>query len=104
MSQINNRAVGAIPKPEPRQPKAPKYLPSIGRVGKQRQADRRAKLKAEPADYRGKRQCYLCLGWFEHVDLEHVKDASTNPELRHDPDNHRWACRACNTNKKLGKL
>ncbi len=90
-----------IPKPGKRV-KQPKPLKALGKVGKARAKDRRTKLKAEPANHEGYFVCYICGGWFEQVDLEHVKDASTHPELRHDPGNHRWACRGCNLEKKRG--
>ena len=84
-----------------KKPKAdPKPIAKVGKVSKARQADRRAKLKAEPADYRGMRQCYLCQQWFVNVDLEHVIDASVRPDLRHEPSNHKWACNPCNLEKK----
>ncbi len=57
-------------------------------------------LKEQPADYRGKRQCYLCSGWFDYVEQEHIKDASTHPELRYVRSNHGWACHSCNQIKK----
>jgi hypothetical protein len=86
-----------------KKPKAkaePRPMKQIGKVGKARQADRTTKLKAEPANHEGYRTCYLCQGWFKNVDLEHVRDASTSPALRHVGSNHRWSCRSCNSIKK----
>lgn len=86
---------------KPRKPKAePNPIKQAGKVGRARQADKRAKLKAEPANHEGYRICYMCQGWFTYVDLEHVEDASVRPDLRHDPNNHKWACRPCNSEKK----
>jgi 5-methylcytosine-specific restriction endonuclease McrA len=91
-------------KPHKIEPKKPKPIRQIGKVGKARQADRRRKLKAEPANHEGYRECYICQSLFEHVDLEHVIDASIRPDLRHDPENHKWACNPCNLKKKRGEL
>lgn len=87
-------------KPEKRGPKPPKPIKRLGKVGKQRLKDKREKLKAEPPNHEGYRVCYICMGWFHYVDLEHVEDASTHPELRHVKKNHKWACRPCNSKKK----
>jgi hypothetical protein len=100
MQRVNNISTEPIPKPSKTPRKAPKAIPVLGKVGRARIADRRAKLKAEPANHEGYRICYLCSGWFVNVDLEHVKDASTHPGLRHDKTNHKWACRQCNDRKK----
>lgn len=99
-SDVQPKHQGPIPKPPKRQPKPAAGLRQLGKVGLARQADRRRKLKAEPANHEGFRVCYLCKGWFTHVDLEHVEDASTHPELRHDPENHMLACNPCNIKKK----
>lgn len=111
-------------KPE-KKPKEPKglirktRLSPIGKVGRQRQADRASKLAAEPADANGRRPCYICLNRFEEkgergIKLEHIIDASmgeiirrlglTWAVLRRDQRNHGWACGPCNIGKKLGTL
>lgn len=100
MSDVQPKHQGPLWKPPKREPKPRAGLRQIGKVGKARQADRRRKLKAEPANHEGYRTCYLCQGWFTYVDLEHIEDASTSPELRHDTSNHKWACRPCNESKK----
>lgn len=98
--RLNNVSIDPMWKPEKTPPKPKKYIKQVGKVGKARAADRRAKLKAEPANHEGYRQCYICFHMFKYVDLEHEEDASTHPELRHDPDNHKWACNPCNIKKK----
>lgn len=105
MSRIAPLPFGTpIPKPEPKSKKERKYIRQIGKVGLARQADRRRKLKEEPPNHEGYRVCYICLGWFTHVDLEHEEDASTHPELRHVKSNHKWACNPCNIKKKQKSL
>ena len=91
---------GSLWKPPKREKKPPRPMNRVGKVTKARAADKRAKLKAEPANHEGYRICYICQGWFTYVDLEHVVDASVVPELRHEPSNHKWACRPCNSEKK----
>lgn len=101
MSDVQGRAPwGSLAKPERRAPKEPRPLNRIGKVARARAADKREKLKAEPANFEGYRTCYLCHRWSTQVDLEHIKDASTHPELRHDPENAAWSCRDCNSSKK----
>ncbi|MFD4554433.1 hypothetical protein ACFWP5_08895 [Streptomyces sp. NPDC058469] len=84
--------------------KTPKPIKQVGKVGEARAADRKAKLKAEPANHQGLRQCYIGLEWTENVINEHVIDASSRPDLRHNPDNHRYACNPHNLAKKNGTL
>lgn len=103
-SDVRPKVDGPIPKPGPRPKKPPKGLRPIGKVGKARQADRLAKLRREPPRHDGKRQCYICLQWHEHVDLEHVIDSSRREDLARNPDNHRWADNDCNIRKKDGRL
>jgi hypothetical protein len=98
--QVSNQASGPLWKPEKRAPKPKRPIRQLGKIGKLRLKDKREKLKAEPANHQGYRVCYLCHGWFKYVDLEHVEDASTSPELRHVKSNHKWACRPCNSKKK----
>ena len=107
---------GSLQKPPKREKKEPqplrrtelarptKPINQVGKVTKQRAADKRAKAKSEPVGHDGKRQCYICLYRFLHPVLEHVIDASARPDLRSNPKNHRWACDDCNINKKLGTL
>lgn len=91
---------GSLWKPPKQEKKPHAGLRQIGKVGRARQADRRRKLKEDPPNHEGYFICYICGGWFTHVDLEHEKDGSTHPELRHDPTNHKWACNPCNLKKK----
>lgn len=84
--------------------KEPKPLRQVGKVGKARQADRKDKLKAEPANHQGYRQCYIGLESAKAVDLEHVIDPSIRPDLRHNEANHRLACNDHNVAKKEGRL
>lgn len=81
-----------------------KPMKQLGKVGKQRAADRKAKLKAEPPRHDGTRQCYIGNEWIEKVVLEHVIDASIRPDLRSNPSNQRWACAEHNMAKKNGTL
>lgn len=85
-------------------PAEPKPLNQVGKVGKQRQEDRKAKLKAEPADHTGRRRCYVCLKLTSEPVLEHIVDGSVRPDLRHNKLNQRWADFDCNNRKKLGTL
>lgn len=105
MTDVQPKAApGTLWKPEKREKAPRRPMRQLGKVGKQRAADRRAKLRAEPAGHDGRRQCYIGLEWTEHVDLEHVIDSSHRPDLARDPRNHRWACNAHNTGKKNGTL
>lgn len=97
-------APGTLWKPQKHEKTPLQPLRHLGKVGKQRAADRKAKLKAEPPRADGKRQCYIGLEWTEHVDLEHVVDASVRPDLRRQGRNHKWACNTHNIAKKEGRL
>jgi 5-methylcytosine-specific restriction endonuclease McrA len=91
-----------IPKPSKRL-KQPKPLRQLGKIGKALIKQRRDWIKDNPPDYRGWWDCYLCpkpIMSVYDMDVEHVEDKSTHPELRFVRSNLKAAHSECNLKKK----
>jgi len=79
--------------------KSTKPIKRIGKVGLEWQRTRRAWYKANPPDYRGYWECYICGMPTDTPDLDHLKGKGANPDKRADLTNLKPAHRDCHRRK-----
>lgn len=107
-SEVSGKVWGPIPKPV-KQVKAPKPgrwkqskpIPVKGKVTKRWDKFRADWFKDNPGNWLGLYACHYCGQWFPkaQIDLDHVKNRGSHPELRFDLSNIVMACRPCHRKK-----
>lgn len=72
-----------------------------GKVSKEWLKTRRAWLKANPPNFEGYYECYLCHKWVpaEDITLDHVISRTRAPGRRQDISNLEPCCSKCNSDK-----
>lgn len=91
----------------PKEPKPLKAKPGykmkqVGKYGKKSLATRKEWIKRFPPDHAGYYVCGICGGPVaaKGMELDHIKQRSTNPELRFELDNLRPTHAACNRGRE----